>query len=57
MGADAGAAEREYVQRAGVTRIGEPEDVAELAAFILGPHGTLLHGAILDIDAGATKSL
>jgi len=57
MGADAGAAEREYVQRASVTRIGEPEDVAELAAFILGPHGTLLHGAILDIDAGATKSL
>jgi NAD(P)-dependent dehydrogenase (short-subunit alcohol dehydrogenase family) len=56
-GTDAAAAEREYVQRAGVTRIGEPEDVADLAAFVLGPQGTLLHGAILDIDAGASKSL
>ena len=56
-GSDAASAEREYVRRAGITRIGEPEDVAELAAFVLGPRGALLHGAILDIDAGATKSL
>jgi len=57
LGADAGAAETEYVQRAGITRIGEPEDVAELAAFVVGPRGTLLDGAILDLDAGATKTL
>jgi NAD(P)-dependent dehydrogenase (short-subunit alcohol dehydrogenase family) len=56
-GHDAARAEREYVQRAGITRIGEPEDVAELALFVLGPRGTLLHGAILDLDAGATKSI
>jgi 3-oxoacyl-[acyl-carrier protein] reductase len=56
-GHDAAIAEMEYVRRAAITRIGEPEDVAELAAFVLGPHGTLLHGAILDLDAGATKSL
>jgi 3-oxoacyl-[acyl-carrier protein] reductase len=56
-GADLAAAEKEYVRRAGITRIGEPEDVAELAAFILGPRGTLLNGAIVDLDAGATKSL
>jgi 3-oxoacyl-[acyl-carrier protein] reductase len=56
-GHDAALAEREYVRRAGITRIGEPEDVAELALFVLGPRGTLLHGAILDLDAGATKSL
>lgn len=54
---DEAAAEREYVRRAGITRIGEPEDVAELAAFVLGQYGTLLHGAILDLDGGATKSL
>jgi len=56
-GHDAVRAEREYVQRAGITRIGEPEDVAELAVFVLGPRGTLLHGAILDLDAGATKTV
>ncbi len=50
-------AEQEYVRRAGIIRVGEPEDVGNLAAFVLGRRGTLLHGAILDIDAGATKSL
>lgn len=50
-------AESEYVRRAGITHIGEPEDVAELAAFILGPRGTMLNGAIIDLDAGATKSI
>jgi 3-oxoacyl-[acyl-carrier protein] reductase len=56
-GHDAAQAEREYVHRAGITRIGEPEDVAELASFVLGPRGTLLHGAILDLDGGATKTV
>jgi NAD(P)-dependent dehydrogenase (short-subunit alcohol dehydrogenase family) len=56
-GTDAASAEREYVRRSCITRIGEPEDVAELAAFVLGPRGTMLDGAILDLDAGATKSL
>ncbi len=56
-GADPASAEREYVHRAGIVRIGEPEDVAELVAFVVGPRGTLLNGAILDIDSGATKSL
>jgi 3-oxoacyl-[acyl-carrier protein] reductase len=40
-----------------VTRIGEPEDVAAVAAFVLGPEGSLLHGAILDLDGGATKTI
>ena len=56
-GHDPARAEREYVHRAGITRIGEPQDVADLAVFVLGPRGTLLHGAILDIDAGATKTV
>jgi 3-oxoacyl-[acyl-carrier protein] reductase len=51
------AAEAEFVRAAKVTRIGEPEDVAGLAAFVLGPEGSLLHGAIIDLDAGATKTV
>ena len=51
------AAEAEFVRTAGITRIGEPEDVAALAAFILGKEGSLLHGAIIDMDAGATKTV
>jgi NAD(P)-dependent dehydrogenase (short-subunit alcohol dehydrogenase family) len=56
-GADVGAAEREYVRRAGISRIGEPEDVANLAVFVLGPQGTLLQGSIIDLDGGATKTV
>jgi len=56
-GIDLAAAEIEFVHSAGVTRIGEPEDVAALAAFVLGPDGSLLHGSIIDLDAGATKSV
>jgi 3-oxoacyl-[acyl-carrier protein] reductase len=51
------AAEQEYVRRAGVMRIGEPEDVADLVAYVVGPHGTFFNGAIIDIDGGATKTL
>ena len=56
-GIDLAAAEKEFVSGAKVTRIGEPEDVAALAAFVLGPEGSLLHGAIIDLDAGATKTV
>jgi 3-oxoacyl-[acyl-carrier protein] reductase len=56
-GIDLAGAEAEFVRSARVTRIGEPEDVAALAAFVLGSEGSLLHGAILELDAGATKTV
>jgi len=52
-----GAAEAEFVRGARLTRIGEPEDVAALAAFVLGPGGSLFNGALIDLDAGATKTV
>jgi len=51
------AAEREYVRNAGVTRIGEPADIAALVAFVTGPEGRFLHGALIDADGGATKTI
>jgi 3-oxoacyl-[acyl-carrier protein] reductase len=56
-GVELANAEREFIRDAKVSRIGEPEDVAALAAFVLGPEGSLLHGAILDLDGGATKTV
>lgn len=50
-------AEAEYVRRANVTRIGEPDDIAALAAFILSDEGRFLHGALIDMDGGATKTI
>jgi NAD(P)-dependent dehydrogenase (short-subunit alcohol dehydrogenase family) len=54
---DRGGAEREFVRRERVTRIGEPQDIAALVAFIVGPRGRFLHGALIDMDGGATKTL
>jgi len=38
-------------------RIGMPEDVADLAAYLLSPGADLLHGSIIDLDGGMTKGL
>jgi 3-oxoacyl-[acyl-carrier protein] reductase len=56
-GLDPEAAEREYVKNANIARIGEPEDIAALVAFMAGPDGKMLHGALIDMDAGATKTI
>ena len=51
------AAEAAFVSQQRVTRVGEPEDIAGLVAFLVGPEGRFLHGALIDMDGGATKSL
>lgn len=44
-------------QTIGVTRFGQPEDVAALAAFIVSPGGRWLHGATIDMDGGEVRGL
>lgn len=51
------AAERAFIETEQVTRIGEPEDIANLVAFLVGPKGRFLHGALIDADGGATKTI
>ncbi len=46
-----------FVRDAKVTRIGETRDIAALAAFIVSPEGRFLHGSLVDVDGGATKSI
>jgi 3-oxoacyl-[acyl-carrier protein] reductase len=50
-------AERELVRSAGAVRVGEPEDIAALAAFVVGPEGRFLQGALIDMDGGETKTI
>jgi len=38
-------------------RVGRPEDVANVVSFLLSDEAELLHGAIIDLDGGATKGL
>lgn len=51
------AAEREMVRRANIVGIGEPEDIASLAIFMLSPQNRLVHGALIDLDGGLTKTV
>jgi len=45
-----GAAVKSYQVPLG--RVAEPEEIAELAAFVLGPAGGFIHGAVYYIDGG-----
>jgi 3-oxoacyl-[acyl-carrier protein] reductase len=56
-GGDLQAAQREMVRRANIVKIGEPEEIASLAAFILSPENRLLQGALIDLDGGLTKTV
>jgi NAD(P)-dependent dehydrogenase (short-subunit alcohol dehydrogenase family) len=56
-GLDPETAERDYIKNAAIARIGEPEDIAALVEFIAGADGKMLHGALIDMDAGATKTI
>lgn len=46
-----------FLEREKITRVAEPEEIAALVAFIVGPSGRSLHGSIIDIDGGATKTI
>jgi 3-oxoacyl-[acyl-carrier protein] reductase len=54
---DIETAERRFVQESKVTRIGEPEDVAGLVAFVVGSEGRFLQGSLIDLDGGSTKTI
>ena len=55
-GMDTATAEREFVREHNTTRIGEPEDIAAMVAFVARPEARFLHGAMIDMDGGATKT-
>lgn len=49
--------ERQQIESSGVRRVGEPEDVAELVAFLCSPAARHIHGAAIAVDGGATTGL
>ncbi len=56
-----GLATQEYIDRTarqlGVTRLGEPSDVAEVVAFLCGEESRWMQGAIVDVDGGQNKGV
>lgn len=57
QGITAEAAAQQLVTADKIVRIGEPKDVADLVAHIVRPGGRFLHGAVIELDGGETKSL
>ena len=55
QGIDVATAERNMIASARTTRIGEPDDIAALVAFVVSPEGRFLQGSLIDMDGGATK--
>ena len=50
-------AEARMVREMNTTRIGEPEDIANLVTFLVAPGGRFLQGALIDMDGGETKTI
>lgn len=51
------AAARGLVEADGIVRLGEPEDVANLVAHIVAPGSRFLHGSLIELDGGQTKTV
>ena len=50
-------AERRMLVEHKIARFGEPEQIAELIAYLVSGPGRLLQGALIDADAGFTKGI
>jgi 3-oxoacyl-[acyl-carrier protein] reductase len=50
-------AETAFLAESKSARLGDPEDIANLVAYIVGPSGRFFQGALIDIDGGETKTV
>jgi NAD(P)-dependent dehydrogenase (short-subunit alcohol dehydrogenase family) len=56
-GGDMNATIQAIVQKSNIVRLGEPEDVANLAAFMVSPQSRYMQGSLVDLDGGQTKTI
>ncbi|WP_160121697.1 SDR family oxidoreductase [Rhodovarius lipocyclicus] len=56
-GLDMAAAAAAIAAETGVARFGEPEEIAEIVAFLAGPGAGYIQGAILDADGGWVRAV
>jgi NAD(P)-dependent dehydrogenase (short-subunit alcohol dehydrogenase family) len=56
-GGDLNAAQQAIVRKSNIVRLGEPEDIANLAAFMVSPQSRYMQGAMIDLDGGQTKTI
>jgi 3-oxoacyl-[acyl-carrier protein] reductase len=46
-----------FLREERITKLGEPEDIAGLVAFVLSKNGRYVHGSLIDADGGSTKTI
>jgi 3-oxoacyl-[acyl-carrier protein] reductase len=51
------AAIEAFARETGITRYGEPKDIAELIAFVVSPRAHWMTGATLRMDGGEIKAV
>jgi NAD(P)-dependent dehydrogenase (short-subunit alcohol dehydrogenase family) len=56
-GGDPKVAIENIIRNSKIVRLGEPEDIANLAAFMVSPQSRYMQGAMVDIDGGQTKTI
>jgi NAD(P)-dependent dehydrogenase (short-subunit alcohol dehydrogenase family) len=57
QGVNLAEAERRFVAESGIARVGAPEEIAQLVAYLVSPAGRFLQGSLIDIDGGQTKTI
>jgi 3-oxoacyl-[acyl-carrier protein] reductase len=57
LGVDEAKAIDAIVAEANIIRMGEPDDIAGLVAYVVSERARYLHGAMIDMDGGQTKTL
>jgi len=51
------AVRAEWTAEMGFTRIGQPEDVADLVCFLCSDRASWVHGVTIDLDGGEVKAI
>jgi NAD(P)-dependent dehydrogenase (short-subunit alcohol dehydrogenase family) len=56
-GLDTDTASLEMAKSLGISRFGQPEEIADVVAFLLSSRSSYMQGAILDVDGGQIRTL
>jgi NAD(P)-dependent dehydrogenase (short-subunit alcohol dehydrogenase family) len=56
-GGDLNIALEAIVRKSNIVRLGEPEDIANLAAYMVSPQSRYMQGTQIDMDGGQTKTI